>query len=329
MLACSYTGSLAQGNLANKDNGQGNPFQRFISNITVSGSIGYGATFHRHEISGVGIIQNPNSVPLLFDNTIAVTDSISVAYNNWVNNPGVVRNVPVDTSSFLLSTDTAAIKFKALGTNIPINISVHYTFDRYRIGGGFSYEPYFIGSYKPNQFKGQIQSFKTDFAISSYLRWYFMVGGEVFRTKRYMIVIDAKVGSFKQPKKQFNPDLIKKGLFFNIGARFEKSLSEYVKVYFRPSVEFKNYTVSFPESAYSITHNVPAFYADFGVSWRLPTGKKCPISNCHAQINHHHRGKKYRSRVHPFWKWQDPDYGQNYPQLIRYKGKNKRKINPY
>jgi len=305
------------------------PIKQFISKFTVSGSIGYGATFHNHEISGVGLINNPNGAPLIFDNTFVVTDTIPVTFSNWVNNPTSVLNVPIDTSSFLLGTDSIPVVFRALGTNIPINLSVHYTFDRYRIGGGFTFEPYFIGDYKPSVYQDSIAGFKTNFTASNYTRWYVLVGGEVFKTKRYMLVVDAKFGSYSLAKKHYNPDIIKKGLFFNLGVRFEKSLSEYVKVYVRPSFEFKNYTLTFPESNYSITHSLPAFYTNIGVSWRLPDLHKCPISNCKTQINHRHRGKKYRSRAHPFWKWQDPDYGENYPKLIRYKNKNKKKISPY
>ena len=328
-LAISITNSLAQGNLKNSSSLEISPFRRFISNFTVSGSIGYGATFNSHEISQGGIIQNPNSAPLIFDNAFVVTDTISVAYNNWVTNPQTIRSTPVDTSSFMIGTDSIAIKYKALGTNIPINVAVHYTIDRYRIGGGFSFEPYFVGDYRPNEFKNDLESFKADFKLSYYMRWYFTLGGEVFKTKRNMVVVDAKVGSYNQQNKYFNPEVIKKGIFFNLGVRLEHSLSEYVKVYLRPSLEIKSYSVTIPESSYSITHNLPAFYTDIGVSWRLPDRNKCPISNCHTQINHHHGRKNYRSRVHPFWKWQNPDYGQNYPKLIKYKRKNKRKINPY
>lgn len=328
-LVLAVAGSFAQGNLAGTSVPKINPFRQFLSKLTVSGSIGYGATFYSHQISSGGIIQTPNSAPLIFDNTFLVTDTIAVAYNNWVTNPNVLRNVPIDSTSFLLGTDSAAVTYKASGTSIPINVSVHYSFDKYRIGGGFSFEPYFIGSYQPNEFKDELEPFDVDFNLSYYLRWYFMLGGEVFKTKRHMIVIDAKVGTYTLQKKHFNPDFIKKGIFFNLGVRLEHSLSEYVKVYLRPSFEFKNYTMTIPESGYSITHNLPAFYTNIGVTWRLADRNKCPIGNCHTQINHHHGRKNYRSRVHPFWKWQNPDYGQNYPKLLKYKGKNKRKISPY
>lgn len=301
----------------------------FLGNFTISGSIGYGATFYSHKLTTGGLVQSSNLPPLLFDNTFVVIDSIPKGYGNWITSPTTVSNIPVDTATFLLGLDSVPVTFKARGGNIPLNVMIHYSFDRYRIGGGYSIEPYYDRAYKPNVYKDQIEPYKTDFVISMYRRWYFMLGGEVFRTKRHMIVIDAKVGSYKFLKKQFNLNLIKKGLFFNLGARFERSLSEYVKVYLRPSFEFKNYTVTFPESGYTVTNNIPAFYTDIGLTWRLPDRKKCPIKSCMTQVHHHHGNKNYRSRAHPFWKWQNPDYGQNYPKLVKYKGKNKKKINPY
>jgi len=329
VLALTANFSFAQSDTKEPKGPGPSPLMKLLGNFTISGSIGYGATFYKHEIAGVGLIKNPNQAPLLFDNSLVYTDTIANGFNNWIGNPAVFQNVPVDSTSYLLGTDSIPVTFKALGTNIPISISVQYNFDRYRIGGGFSFEPYFVGNYRPDVFKDEIGTFKTNFVASNYTRWFVHVGGEVFQTKKYTIVIDIKVGSYKQQKKHFNPDIIKKGVFYNLGARFEYSLSEYVGVFVRPSFEYKNYTLNFPESTFSVTHNLPAFYFNLGLSWRLPDRKKCPIGNCRTQINHRHGSNSYRSRVHPFWKWQDPDYGENYRQLIRYKGKNKRKINPY
>ena len=176
LLVLSITGSYAQGNKDKAPRSEINPFRQFLSKFTVSGSIGYGATFHSHEIADVGIIQNPNSSPLIFDNTFVVTDSISVAYENWVNNPNAIRSIPVDGTSFLLSTDSIPVTYKALGTNIPISLAIHYTFDRYRLGGGVSFEPYFIGSYSPNEFKDQLESFKKNFKVINYMRLYLTLG---------------------------------------------------------------------------------------------------------------------------------------------------------
>ncbi len=305
------------------------PIRNFLGNFIVSGSVGYGLTFNSHVLQSAGLVQNPGVNPYIFDNTFLVQDTIALGYTNWTNNATQVSNIPVDTATFLLGLDSANVKFKTRNTNIPLNLSVHYTFDRYRIGVGYSFEPYFIGNYKPTTFKDSISSFSPEFSASIYHRWYILFGGELLRTKRHTIAIDAKVGTYSLSKKKFNPDQIKKGVFFNIGTRFERSLSEYVQVYIRPSFEFKNYTLTFPESNYSIVHNLPTFYTSVGLTWRLPDRRKCPIKSCKTQVHHHHGRKNYRSRVHPFWKWQNPDYGQNYPRLIKYKLKNKKKLSAY
>ena len=46
-------------------------------------------------------------------------------------------------------------------------------------------------------------------------------------------------------------------------------------------------------------------------------------------MNHAHGNREYRSQVHPIYKKQNPHYGENHPNLIKYKGKNKYKLNPY
>ena len=311
----------------NKD--EAKPFRSFLGRFVFSGSIGYGLTFNSHQLESGGLVQNPGASPYLFDNTFLVGDTISTGFTNWVNDVTTVSGIPVDTGTFLLGLDTANLSFKARSHNIPINLSVHYTFDRYRLGIGYSFEPYFTGTYKPSAFKDRLNTFKPNFDMALHHRWYILLGGEVLRTKRHFIVIDAKVGTYSLSKKKYNLSQIKKVVFFNLGARFERSLSEYVQVFLRPSFEFKNYTLTVPESNYEVLHGLSAFYTEVGLTWRLPARKKCKINSCRTQVHHHHGRNNYRSRVHPFWKWQDPDYGQNYPRLIKYKGKNKKKLNAY
>jgi hypothetical protein len=318
--------SLAQP-LNNGD--EAKPFRSILGRFIVSGSVGYGVTFNSHQLERGGLVQNPGSPPYLFDNTFVVTDTIATGVTNWVNDIRTVSGIPVDTGTFLLGLDSVDLRFKSRTHNIPFDLSIHYNFDRYRIGIGYSFEPYFTGTYKPSSFSDQINSFKTEFNGAVHNRWYILLGGEVLRTKRHIIAIDAKVGTYSLSNKKYNRSQIKKGVFFNLGARFERSLSEYVQVFLRPSFEFKNYTIAIPESGNDILHSMPAFYTSVGLTWRLPARKKCTIKSCQTQVHHHHGRNNYRSRVHPFWKWQNPDYGQNYPRLVKYKGKNKKKINAY
>ena len=106
----------------------------------------------------------------------------------------------------------------------------------------------------------------------------------------------------------------------------ERAYSEYVKLFIRPSYEFKAYSIDIPQLGVTINNTIPALYLNAGLSISLANLKRCPVNMCNTQIDHAHAGKGYRSKMHPFWKWQNPNYGQNFPVPNRVKGKNKRRI---
>ena len=155
-----------------------------------------------------------------------------------------------------------------------------------------------------------------------------MVGGTIYQFYDFSISADAQFGIMKYGK-NFNPTVIQKGIFFNLGFNFEWNFSEYFQGFVRPSYEIKNYTITIPETGIEIDHKLPAFFLNFGVRLRLPELKKCIIKLCKTQINHVHWGREFRSREHPLYKKQNPNYGENHRKLLRYKGKNKRKRNPF
>lgn len=320
----SFAAAFAQAPQKKVSNTNYAPVRGFLNRFTLNVSTGYASTFYKHEITGVGLIQKGENEVYLFDNTFLVTDSISNAYSNWFNDP-TVSGVAVDPDDLQLGTDTIPVTYKMTGHNIPIDASIHFAYDRYRFGIGGSFELQIVNKFRPTTMSDTLAGFSPNFSSATMSRYYLFLGGEVLRSLRHAIVVDAKVGQYFLSKKKFNPDVIRRGIFVNIGVAFEKSLSEYFKVFVRPSFEFKNFTVTVPETAYSINHNMPAFYINFGVALKLPRLKKCPIKNCAAQIDHQHNGNVVRSRMHRIWKWQDPDYGQNFPKLIMYKGGKKSK----
>jgi hypothetical protein len=201
-------------------------------------------------------------------------------------------------------------------------------FERYRIGGGYSFEYVNMGSFKPTNYGSSISSFSPDFS-SFFLKKYFgMLGASVYRYEDYLLVVDANIGGYSLGK-NFDKSVIKKGMFFNLGVAVEREMSEYFRLFVRPSYEIKSYTVNIPETGESIKHKFNAFYFNIGATYRFPELRRCPFKTCRAQINHAHGNREYRSRVHPIYKKQNPHYGENYPNLIKYKGKNKKKLNPY
>jgi hypothetical protein len=83
------------------------------------------------------------------------------------------------------------------------------------------------------------------------------------------------------------------------------------------------------ESNTSIKHKANALIWNIGITYRIPELPKCKIKECRIQINHAHGDKEYRSRAHPIWQKQNPGYGENDPKLIRFRWRNRNKINPY
>jgi hypothetical protein len=142
----------------------------------------------------------------------------------------------------------------------------------------------------------------------------------------YLFTVDTNIGNFS-PGSNFNSGLIQKSLYYNLGLTVERDFSEYFKVFARPSVELKSYSLAV--GGKSIDHAMNALYLNVGVTYRIPELRRCFKKECRIQINHAHGNKEYRSRAHKIYEKQNPAYGENDPILIKYKGKNKRKLNPY
>lgn len=297
-------------------------FRRILSKVTFGFSTGYGRTTFKHDLSGYGILQNPDSMPKLFPG-----NTVGTGYSNWVNKIAPTGNT-VQSGAFLANSDTTKLGFKSKSFNIPLKATIHVEFDKYRIGGGYSFEYTHMGTFKPTRYGDKINSFNTDFSSFFLKKYFVMIGGTVYRYNEYLLVIDANVGGYSMGK-NFDKSVMQKGVFINIGAAVEREMSEYFRVFVRPSYEIKSYKMTPPEGGQSISHKFNAFYVNVGVTYRIPELRKCFLKTCKAQMNHAHGNREYRSRVHPIYKKQNPHYGENHPNLIKYKGKNKRKLSPY
>jgi hypothetical protein len=83
------------------------------------------------------------------------------------------------------------------------------------------------------------------------------------------------------------------------------------------------------ETGHSVKQHSNALLWNVGITYSIPELPRCKIKQCQIQINHAHGNKEYRSRMHPIWKKQNPGYGENNPKLIKYKWRNRKKINAY
>jgi hypothetical protein len=300
------------------------PIRTIFKNFTLSVSLGYGNTFFNHKLDGFGVYQDSAYGPRIFPSEGAPGGA---HYAGWVN------QVMLDTAafkpgSFVVSSDSATIGFRGKSLNLPFKVSLHYEYDRYRLGGGLSYEYMNMGTFKPTAFKDDLGNFQVATPNGWMRRYFVMMGASFYRWHDILFVADANVGSYK-PLRNFDLNLINKGVYANVGVRIEHEFSEYLKVFIRPSFEIKNYALNLPETGKVINHAMNAWYLNVGLSYRLPELPRCYNRLCSAQINHAHGNKEYRSRMHGIFKKQNPHYGENFPKLFRYKRKNKKKLNPY
>lgn len=294
-----------------------------LQNIKFSLSTGYGSTFFSHDLSGFSIYQAAGKAPNIFISTTPAD-----RYSNWLNQSVKDASAAVP-GSFMVSSDSTSLGFKGNAVNIPLKATIHYEWGgRYRIGGGYSYELMSIGSMHPTSYADKIGDFQPSQSSGWMSKYFGMVGVSFYRAGDYLFTGDVQVGGFS-PGSNFNAALIKAGVYVNLGVTIERELSEYLRIFVRPSFDIKSYTLTLPEGGPAITHNMNAFYLNVGVTYSIPELPKCFISDCKIQMNHAHGDREYRSRVHPIYKKQNPQYGENHPNLIKYKGKNKRKINPY
>lgn len=299
-----------------------NPARTFLNKFHFGLSTGYGTTYFSHKLESFGVFQPKGAAPRVFP-----TGLTAPRYSNWVNK-SVGDTLSIKAGDFLVSGDTTKLGFKGHGFNIPIKATVHYEFERYRIGGGYSYEYMHIGQMHPISYKDKISDFHPSSPGGFMQKYFGMLGVSFYRLDQFLFTADANIGGYK-PGKNFALGQIKKGVYANVGVTAERDFSEYLRGFVRPSFEIKNYTLNIPEVGQNINHYINAFYLNFGFTYRFPELPKCYNKDCHIQINHAHGDREYRSRRHPIYKKQNPNYGENYPRLIKYKGKNKKALNPY
>ncbi|NOS91456.1 MAG: hypothetical protein HOP30_06015 [Cyclobacteriaceae bacterium] len=295
-------------------------FRKILTKITFGVNLGYGNSYLSHDLSGLGLYQVPNLNPQIF-----VVDSLT-RYSNWVNDPSIDKTLPSNTA-FYSNPGKANIGFKGNALNIPLNLFLYYGFNRYRVGAGYSYEIMSIGTLNPTGLTDKIKSLQLPNSSGFVSKYYLLLGASFYRTGDYLFTGDIHLGSFT-PTGNFS-STVTGGMYFDLGLTAEREFSEYFKVFVRPSFELKSYSVPLPGSSKVIENSMNALYFNFGVTYRIPELPRCYLKDCHVQINHAHGSKEYRSRRHPFYKKQNPGYGENDKTLIKYRGKNKRKLNPY
>lgn len=289
------------------------PGWRKIANMfTIEGSFGHGATLYSHDVSGFPLSMTRDSVLYLG----AATDTGVVRYvsglTNWLNAPIAADTTAIFAFSY---AGDSVLGFRAINNSIPVNLRVYWHYDRFRLGAGIQYEWQWFKPMNPTNYQAQLGPYRPAIRRSTLSRYFAMAGVRYYTYRKMTYVVDAEVGLVKMGS-GFETLVPNRRLYFNLGFPIEYNFSEYLRVYVRPSLDFKRYELDL--GGYSVlTHKQNAFNTQFGISFTFPELQRCPVPACHVQMKHVHQGYEFRGQ--PINKVQNPGYGENHPKLTRHK----------
>jgi hypothetical protein len=302
------------------------PIRTFVSNFALGFSSGYNYTFYKHDLSGYSIMNHNDNLYLL-DNNRTPANFLNSGYRDWVHYPRELNLLQPRPENILVNSDTSKLGFKTLGKGIPLNITLHYNAGRFRAGLGTSFEFHRIGTFRPISHSDIIPEFSLEENTTVKTRFFGLFGVKVWEIGDWVYLVDTQFGSYDLGR-AISPETIEKSMFFNIGGVIEKNVSEYFRFFGRVSYEFKNYQAGMEETGVKFHHKIPALWLNVGINMSYPDKPRCKISNCHVQMEHRHGGAK-EWRGQPFYKKQNPHYGELHPKLLKHKGKNNRIRNAF
>ena len=309
-----------------------NPVKVFLNKFSITATTGVGITSYSHQLQGVYFYQDAEN-QFIFSNDIENLGSTFSGYTNWLNDPQLgfetslenpfdipfeylqnpVFNPNLGDQTFLVDTDTTDFGFKGGSRGVPITLSIHYNYDKFRFGLGYSYEIHFLRRLKPMAFADQVRNYEPNVKRTRYSRLFATAGYKFYSFWSYDFVAELQVGRITAGK-QFQSGAISRGLYTNIGVSIENNWSEYFRVIIKPSVEFKSYTVNIPDGS-SVRHKYPTFFIQAGISINIPDIPRSPMKSDHVQLKHVYTdpvtGRRMEVRGQPIWKRQNPKVGEN------------------
>ena len=299
-------------------------FRIFLSKFSFSLTSGYDRTYYKHKLDGYNIVQRDGQPLMLTPSVTSNVGDSALVFMNWLNAP-TQTGIRIESTDLVVSSDSIKQGYRGSGGGVPLQLVLHYNIKKFRIGIGGALEMHGIKKLKPLSDNELMREYESNATWALFKRYFLMLGYEVHEFKEYTFVGDIHVGKLKHGKKFEN---IGNGIYVNIGGSIERNISEYLRGVIRPSIDIKSYKIELPGVAEPIKHRQLGLYLNLGFSYSFPPLKRCPIKTCHSQIDHQHSGNEFRSRRHKIYKKQHPNYGENDPTLLKYKGKNKNKLNP-
>ncbi len=300
-------------------------FRAILNKITISGSLGYARTFYGHKLTNHNLIEREGQLFIAPKESSTQLGDTLLVYTNWFNRPQSAGLV-IQEGDKIYYANSTKLGFRGGANGIPFTFSLHYDYKKFKAGLGLTAEWHMMRPFKPIHFKDSIPGFTAEFNSALFMRYFVVLGYRYHEYRNFTFNADVKIGMIRNSKK-FDRANMTGGFFVSLGLPVEYVFSEYLRVFARPAFEYKAYQLNLPEVGSAIKHNYSSAFIEIGIRFNYPEIPRCKVDGCRTQLKHIHGGAEFRGQ--PIHKKQNPKIGENYPQLDKYKWKNKNKLSPF
>ena len=236
--------------------------------------------------------------------------NVNRAFSHWLTNPQGPDNLVRDQIQQVFGGDSIANKWRGVGQSVPVNLSLHYTLaDRVRLGFGIQQEfgegPSSVRRLGASSGEDQVPYPGSG---TNFRRIFLLLGATIMDYKRYSLSADIQLGN-SQYRGGFDTTTISSNTI-NLGLAMEYNFSIYSAAFVRAGVESRSYTLNTAILPVPLEVNNPVYGVTFGLRFRIPDVKRCPISSCQVRYMHGHDGFEFRGSS--IFRKQNLKYGEGY-----------------
>ena len=289
--------------------------RKLLHHLTVSPSLTIGSAGWSHALNDGVLYRKSSGIPRLFVKPLAPQVR---ALPSWISSTDVVDLSigSIDPDEFLISADTARLVFSGRAGVVNAGLRLSTRIWKIRVGIGWSLERFSPVVLRPNRYAQEIGSTSSGSRSITGTAWSVTADYEFLRRRRLGLAGQVRMGTFNWTG-GFTAGGFTPSLTYGAGTEIRWNLSEYLQAFAQPVIDFRGYSITEPQTGISIRHRILSPALQVGVHYTFPELKKCYHKLCRVQMNHPHGNREYRSRAHPIYKKQSPEYGENHPEPVK------------
>ena len=282
--------------------------RKILSKFTFSLSTGYQWNSYRIEPSDYLMVNYAEEAVLgigQWPSTI-----VNRGFSHWLTNPQGPVNLNRDQIQQVFGGDSLANAWRGVGQSIPVHLTLHYVLaERVRLGLGIQQE-FGQGPDRVRRLGTSSGESQVDYPGSNvnFRRVFLYLGAKIMDYKRYTLSADVQVGNSRY-RGDFDTTAVGSNTI-NLGLAVEYNFSIYSATFVRAGVESRSYTLNKANLPLPLEVNNPVYGITFGLRFRIPDLKSCPISSCQVRYIHGHNGYEFRGSS--IFRKQNLKYGEGY-----------------